>query len=100
MSSGCGPNTTMSAAMRSLLPASAAAGEAPELRLVQQRDPVTFLAEPLDLHQLQAGVPSRRLQRVRPAADDDRRLRRRHAVDERAGAAGGADGVAAASGQD
>ena len=73
-------------------------GQPPELRLVQQRDPVPLLAQPLDLHQLEAGVLARRLQRVRPAADDDRRLRRRSAVDDRAGALRGADGLAALAG--
>ena len=44
-----------------------------------------LLAQPFDLHQLQAAIPAGRLQRIRPSADDHRRLRRRHAVDDRAG---------------
>src|SRR5882672_6499505 len=47
--------------------------ELPELALVQQRDPMTLLAQPLDLHQLQPGITARGLQRIRPSADDDRR---------------------------
>ena len=40
------------------------ADQLPESRLVQERDPVSFLAQPLDLHELAAGVASGGLQHV------------------------------------
>src|SRR5437870_11829914 len=46
------------------------ARQAPELPLGEQRDPVPLGSQSLDLHQLQARVPARRLQRVRPPAHD------------------------------
>ena len=51
---------------------SASPHEPPELRLVEQRDPVPLLAQPLDLHQLQPAVAARR-----PAAHWAGRGRRR-----------------------
>src|SRR5262245_56838382 len=47
---------------------SAPAGQAPEALLVDQRDAVSLLAKPLDLHELQSGVAAGGLKRVRPAA--------------------------------
>ena len=41
-----------------------------------------FVAQPLDLHQLEPAVAARRLQRIGTAAYDDRGLRRRMAVDD------------------
>src|SRR4029453_352560 len=48
--------------------------ELPELLLVEDGDAVSFLAQPLDLHQLPARVAPRRLQRVGAAANDYCRL--------------------------
>src|SRR5213080_1527912 len=80
--------------------ARAGCGQPPELPLVEQRDLMAFLAQALDFHQLESGVAARGLQRIRPAAHDDRRPRRRAAVDDRAGAPGGAYRLAAARAQD
>src|SRR5687768_11837313 len=59
----------------------------PESLLVEQRDPVALLAQPLDLHQLQAALASGGLQRIGFAADHDGSARRRPAVDDGTGAA-------------
>ena len=53
--------------------------------------------EPAYLHQLQPGVFSGRLQRVRTATHEDIRLRRGTAVDDRSRPLGGADRFAAFS---
>src|SRR5262245_42582663 len=50
--------------------------EPPELRLVEQRDLVAFLAQALDLHQLESGVLACRLQGVGPPAHHHRGLAR------------------------
>src|SRR4051812_11236479 len=76
------------------------ADQPPELRLVQQRDPMALLAQPFDLHQFDPTVPAPGLQRVRPAAGDYRRLRRRAAVDHGAGALRGTNRLAAFPAQD
>src|SRR5260221_13558096 len=60
--------------------------EPPELRFVEQRDPVALLAQPLDLHELQPRLAARRLLRIGASADDDRRPDGRHAVDHGPGA--------------
>lgn len=52
---------------------SALAHEAPEARLVEQRDLVPLLAQPLDFHQLQARIPAGGLQRIGPPANNDSR---------------------------
>src|SRR5262245_47357452 len=49
---------------------SALAHEPPELPLVEERDPVPLVAEPLDLHELQPRVAPRGLPRVGAAADE------------------------------
>src|SRR6476620_920819 len=71
----------------------------PEARLVQQRNPVAALAETLDFHQLQSGILARGLQRVGPAADDDGRLRRWSAVDDRTGSPRGVNRFLARAGE-
>src|SRR5439155_17036492 len=76
------------------------ARQPPDPRLVEQRDSVPLLAPPLDLHELQAALPAGGLQRIRPPANDDGRPHRGHAVDDGPGPPGGADGLAAAPGQD
>src|SRR5207245_2154817 len=74
--------------------------EAPELLFVQQRDASAPGAQPFDLHQLEAAVAARGLQRIRPAAHDDRRLGRWRTVDDGAGAARGADRLAPRDAED
>src|SRR6478752_2297181 len=54
--------------------------EPPELRFVEQRDPMTLLAQPFDLHQLQSALTPGGLLHVRLAANDHRRPHRRHAM--------------------
>src|SRR5215217_6903458 len=72
----------------------------PELLLVEQRNALPLGAQPLDLHQLDAAVLARRLQRVRPSADDHRRFRRRPAVDDGPRALRRADRVDALAAED
>ena len=69
---------------------SALAREAPELRLVEQRDLVAFLAKALDLHELQPRVLPGGLLRIGPPAHQDGGARRGPAVDDRAGPRRGA----------
>src|SRR5262249_19776863 len=71
----------------------------PETLLVEDPDAMSFFEQPLDLHQLQAAVLARGLLRIWTTAHDDRRLGRRAAVDDGAGAASGEDCLTAACGQ-
>src|SRR5439155_26313268 len=74
--------------------------EAPELLLVEEGDPLSLLAKPLDLHELQARVASGGLEGIGAPANDDARPRRRPAVDDRSGAIRGAGRFLAGPPQD
>src|SRR5262245_28770055 len=54
--------------------------ETPELRFVEERDPMAFFPQSFDLHQFQSAIASRRLLNVRPAAHDNGGAHRWHAV--------------------
>src|SRR4029077_9941552 len=85
---------------RSSSSSSRASSQPPELGLVEKGDAVALLPEPLDLDELPARVAPGGLERIRAAADDDGRLRRRSAVDGGACALGGPGGLAAFARQD
>ena len=78
---------------------SALADQPPELRLVEERDAVTFFAETFDLHQFESGVAPGGLENIWPAAHDNAGLCRRPAMDDGAGLPGGARGFRACSRQ-